>query len=147
MFRFEDDFVATLRCIPMGVRMKLDQAGIKVSLKEWSKLVQEERRELAESPTATPADLDAFGRRVDALVTARMGLAPKRMPPPAPEWEADAAPADLADKARDEGFVLTVDTWRRLAPLQRFALCKLSRHGHENANFRPAAIEFGVPRA
>ncbi|MDA0674030.1 MAG: hypothetical protein O3C67_10055, partial [Cyanobacteria bacterium] len=31
-----------------------------------------------------------------------------------------------------------------LIPLQRFALIKLSRPGHENRNFLPACQEFGL---
>jgi hypothetical protein len=34
--------------------------------------------------------------------------------------------------------------WNELAPLQRFALVKLTRGGHENANFLPALREFGM---
>lgn len=44
IFAFELDFGGTLRCIPMSVRLKLDQAGIKLSLKQWNKLPPEERR-------------------------------------------------------------------------------------------------------
>lgn len=36
-FQFESDFVATLRCIPMIVRFKLDLCGVKLSLKAWSR--------------------------------------------------------------------------------------------------------------
>lgn len=61
-FKFEADFVDTLRCVPMIVRFKLDTVGIKLSLRAWS----------------------------------------------------------------------------------RFALAKLARGGHENANFLPALREFGL---
>jgi hypothetical protein len=48
IFAFELDFGGTLLCIPMSVRLKLDQTGIKLSLKQWNKLPAEERRQLVE---------------------------------------------------------------------------------------------------
>jgi len=38
VFAFKLDFGGTLRCIPMSVRLKLDQTGIRLSLKQWNKL-------------------------------------------------------------------------------------------------------------
>ena len=36
-FNFEEDFVEkNIRCIPMIVRFKMDKAGIKLKLAEWS---------------------------------------------------------------------------------------------------------------
>ena len=37
---------------------------------------------------------------------------------------------------------ITAQQWKELSPLQRFALIKLSRRGHENRNFYPALQEF-----
>jgi len=34
--------------------------------------------------------------------------------------------------------------WKNLNSLQRFALIKLTRGGHENENFIPALREFGL---
>ena len=37
-FDFEEDFVEkNIRCIPMIVRFKMDEAGIKLKLSEWSR--------------------------------------------------------------------------------------------------------------
>ena len=46
IFAFELDFAGTLRCIPMVVRFKLDQAGIKLTLRQWSRLDRAERQDL-----------------------------------------------------------------------------------------------------
>lgn len=47
-FNFEEDLVEeNIRCIPMIVRFKMDAAGIKLKLSEWSKFNMEERIELA----------------------------------------------------------------------------------------------------
>jgi hypothetical protein len=45
-------------------------------------------------------------------------------------------------KAQDFQVDLTLQQWASLTPLQRFALIKLSRSGHENSNFLPALQEF-----
>lgn len=34
--------------------------------------------------------------------------------------------------------------WRDLSDLQRFTLIKLTRAGHDNDNFYPALVEFGL---
>ena len=50
-FDFEEDFVEkNIRCIPMIVRFKMDKAGIKLKLTEWSKFSVEERIELSKRP-------------------------------------------------------------------------------------------------
>ena len=60
VFQFELDFGGTLRCIPMSVRMKLDQCGIKLSLKQWNRIPPSGRRELIERPCDTPAETRAY---------------------------------------------------------------------------------------
>jgi len=50
-FNFEEDFVEkNIRCIPMIVRFKMDRAGIKLKLDEWSKFSTAERIELGRKP-------------------------------------------------------------------------------------------------
>ena len=39
---------------------------------------------------------------------------------------------------------LTDGDWNALTPLQRFTLLKLSRDSHDNINFVPALVEFGL---
>ncbi|MFM7384388.1 MAG: nitrate reductase associated protein, partial [Microcystaceae cyanobacterium] len=55
-FQFEQDFVASLRCIPMLVRMKLDTCGVKLKLTHWHQLDQTERQNLVTWPCTTPAE-------------------------------------------------------------------------------------------
>ena len=57
-FKFEGDFVEeNIRCIPMCVRFKLDACGIKLQLREWSKMSIIERNSLAEMPCITDKDI------------------------------------------------------------------------------------------
>ena len=47
-FKFEDDFVDSLRCIPMQVRFKLDNCGVKLKLSHWYQFTEQERQTLVE---------------------------------------------------------------------------------------------------
>ena len=60
LFAFEDDFVATLRCVPMAVRFKLDACGVKLSLRQWSRFTPGERHQLLMAPCGSPAQEDAY---------------------------------------------------------------------------------------
>ena len=46
-FKFENDFVESLKCIPMIVRYKLDTCLIKLTLAEWAKMTTETKKTLA----------------------------------------------------------------------------------------------------
>jgi hypothetical protein len=46
------------------------------------------------------------------------------------------------------GVIITIEAWKDLSILQRFALIKLSRPSHENKNFLSALAEFNlVPKS
>lgn len=144
-FAFEADFGAGLRCIPMAVRYKLDAAGVKLSLRDWTKLDEAERRALLTAPCAHLEEVTAFAAHTIALVEARSGARPKPLPPVALDaWRAAALPGEVVERAATEGVALTADRWAGLTPLQRFALTKLARPTHDAANFAAALREFGV---
>jgi hypothetical protein len=48
----------------------------------------------------------------------------------------------LNEKANEFGWEITTEQWMRLSNLQRFALLKLCKPGHENKNFPKAMKEF-----
>ena len=58
-FGFEADFVDSLRCIPMAVRLRLDVTGVKLKLNEWAKLNQTDRLALAKTPYRGAAEIQA----------------------------------------------------------------------------------------
>lgn len=145
LFAFEDDFVSSLRCIPMAVRYRLDLTGVKLKLNEWSKLSQPERRLLLDRPFAAPAEVQAWKDEISVMVAKACGAAPSLLPElPAPQWEEPALPSQVREQAASLGIALSDKAWASLSTLQRFALIKLSRPGHENRNFRPALEEFGL---
>jgi hypothetical protein len=147
MFAFESDFVASLRCVPMAVRLKLDLCGIKLTLRQWSRFTRSDREALVAMPCSRRAEVEAFRAEVVDLVVSRAGEAAK----PLAErvwrlWElSDRIPMAVAGYAMSLGLSPpSVSQWAALTPLQRFALIKLTRDNHDNVNFAPAMREFGL---
>jgi hypothetical protein len=145
-FQFEADFVESLRCIPMQVRMKLDTCGIKLKLHQWHQFTYDERQYLVDAPCDAPDQVKAYRDTLQHLVFNHTGESAKELTIDAnPPWHsAEAIPESVLTQAADLEISLTLDHWARLSPLQRFALIKLSRSNHENSNFVPALREFGV---
>ncbi|MFT8808881.1 nitrate reductase associated protein [Gluconobacter sp.] len=147
IFRFERDFSASLRCIPMIARQKLDLVGVKLSLRQWSRFTREERGQLAELPCETSAEQDVYRGFVVQLIEARSDEPPVWLATQSFEdWqEATRIPEMVKGQALADGVAApTAAQWKALTPLQRFALVKLARSKHENENFVPAMQEFGI---
>lgn len=150
-FQFEADFVDSLRCIPMVVRYKLDTCGVKLKLSHWHQLSLEQRQYLTEANCETPAEVSQYGEKLQTWVTELTGQPASALTVPAlPDWlNPHQIPnqilTELGNKlpsVQPPGITLT--QWQSLTPLQRFALIKLSRAGHENRNFLPAIKEFDL---
>jgi hypothetical protein len=147
LFGFEDDFAATLEFIPMLMRFNLDRIGIKLSLQHWSRFTLAERQQLLRLPCDSPAQTLAYRDHLTDLMHARGCAPPESFAPDAqPAWsEAGLLPAQVPELARAMNLpVPTVAGWTRLPPLQRYALLKLSRPGHDHRNFPLALREFGL---
>ncbi|TVP67347.1 MAG: nitrate reductase associated protein [Leptolyngbya sp. LCM1.Bin17] len=145
-FDFEADFVESLRCIPMVVRFKLDTCGVKLKLHHWNQFSPDERQQLAQRPCQDVATAAAYGNYVQGLVSHYTGVPAKTLPlEPHPPWEnPQAIPPEVVTQTAAERCTIFLDQWQALDPLQRFALIKLSRPSHENKNFYPALVEFGL---
>ncbi len=143
-FQFEADFVDALRCIPMRVRYKLDICGIKLKLHHWHQFTQTERQQLVDLPCESAQEVLSYRDTLQALVIHYSGSPAQDLPvDPRPAWLEDTQiPDSVQVKARESEVSLTSAQWASLSPLQRFALIKLSRSGHENRNFLPALREF-----
>ncbi|MCH4091405.1 nitrate reductase associated protein [Acetobacter sp.] len=145
LFNFEMDFAHSLRCIPMIVRMKLDLCGVKVSLRQWSRFTQEDRAALVQRPAESLKQCKIYRNLLVDLIRQRAEEEPVFLPPVSPEtWQkADDIPQSIRQTAAAHGAATpTLQQWNHLSPLQRFALMKLTRPGHENQNFIPALKEF-----
>ena len=145
-FQFEQDFVESLRCIPMMIRLKLDTCGVKLKLVHWTQFNADERQSLLEIPCSTPDEIENYRQFLQNLITQKTGqpvteIAIASNPP----WlDSETIPESVQSKATETGLTLTQSQWRSLTPIQRFALIKLSRASHENHNFVPALQEFGL---
>lgn len=145
-FQFEADFVDSLRCIPMQVRLKLDTCGVKLKLHHWHQFSQAEREILVNQPCKTPEEISAYKTYLQNLVTQHTGKPAKELEiDPHPPWlNPNVIPEQLKQKAQECEIKITTEQWEKLTSLQRFALVKLSRPSHENKNFYPALQEFGI---
>jgi hypothetical protein len=145
-FQFEADFVESLRCIPMQVRLKLDTCGIKLKLPQWHRFSDQERQQLVDLPCDTEVETQHYRDMLQQMVCDRTGEpATELAVDPNPEWKNSTVIADsVLQKAQEVGVALQVQQWENLTPDQRFALLKLSRSNHENRNFLPALKEFRV---
>jgi hypothetical protein len=145
LFAFESDFVASLRCIPMAVRLKLDLCGIKLTLRQWSRFARSDREALLAMRCRSRVEVDAYRAEVVDLVASRAGETAKPLAERAWRyWEmSDRIPIEVADRAISLGLAPpSASQWAALTPLQRFALIKLTRDNHDNVNFAPAMREF-----
>jgi hypothetical protein len=143
-FEFEADFVDSLRCIPMQVRMKLDTCGVKLKLTHWHEFTQQERQALVEMPCFTEPEIQTYKNYVQQVVIKYTGTPASELSIDAhPAWmNATTIPDSIEEKVRELRASITLQQWAALNPAQRFALIKLSRPSHENKNFFPALQEF-----
>jgi hypothetical protein len=145
-FQFEADFVDSLRCIPMQVRLKLDTCGVKLKLAHWHQFTQTERQTLLTMPCQTLEESQAYRQFLQALIEEKTGTPAAELPGDTnlPWQDETSIPESVQGKATEFGLDFTLEKWHNLTPLQRFALIKLSRPSHENRNFYPALQEFGL---
>lgn len=145
-FDFESDFVNTLKCVPMIVRYKLDSCGVKLKLEEWVKFSLKDKETLAFKPCFTPAEIKQYRIFVCDLVFEYTGCQAGMLSSVKDAWnELDKVPEEVNSKALEWGCPsVSLRNWKRLDTLQRFALVKLSRSGHEGKNFPRALKEFEI---
>lgn len=146
-FKFEEDFIEeNVRCIPMIVRFKMDAAGIKLKLAEWSKFNIEERKELAVKLCNTNEEATIYNKYLKGLVEKYTGTAVTEMEVEKnPAWSIlDTIPEQLQERAKQSGREINAVQWKSLTDVKRFALLKLCRPGHESKNFLKAMNEFKV---
>ena len=147
-FKFEADFVDSLRCIPMQVRFKLDNCGVKLKLSHWNQVTEQERQTLVEMPCTSIAECQKYRESLQKLIIEKTGSPASELTiEENPPWINDKEiPETIQTKAAESSVNITVEQWKKLTQLQRFALIKLSRPSHENKNFYPAVQEFGLAK-
>jgi hypothetical protein len=145
-FNFEADFVDSLRCIPMIVRLKLDTCGVKLKLAEWNHFTQAECQQLVDLPCEEVGEIETYKEYVSRLIFGHTQQQASLLSiDPNPPWLNDREiPSSIETKASEVQTEISLAQWASLSPLQRFALIKLTRSQHENNNFVPALAEFGL---
>lgn len=144
-FGFEAEFRATLDCMPMSLRLKLDRCQLKLGLEQWRALPRPVRETLLEAPADTPRRIARMAqllrRRGERLGWPALPRVPVDDLINDPR---DAIPESVAACcARGGQPPLSVGRWAQLTPLQRYALVKLSRH-RSTRNWQAALLEFGL---
>ena len=143
-FEFEQDFVESLRCIPMIVRYKLDTCGVKLKLSHWHQFNPSIRQNLVDKPCNTSEEIQSYRAWLRQLVIDQTDTPPKDLlVEQNPAWMDETKIPDIVqEKSQEVGIKLELEQWENLTLLQRFVLIKLSRPSHENRNFLPAVEEF-----
>jgi len=144
-FQFESDFMEDgVRCIPMSVRIRLDMCGVKLRLSEWSCMSDEEKEELVRWDFTSIDEMEECRIFLKAVVFARTGrVATELSVDLYPEWaNRFSIPTAVSVKLLEFNWTMSTGEWSRYSDLQRFALVKLTRPGHENRNFPLAVKEF-----
>jgi hypothetical protein len=143
-FKFEDEIHQSLSCVPMAVRRKLDQIGLKISLEQWQTLGRGERLAICHMPIESAEERDAVALFIDETVRHRCGSAARPLreeirhaadPPASP-------PAALVANAKSHGFEVGQPAWEGLDQDERYALMKLGGGTESSHNFRAALREF-----
>ena len=146
-FQFEEEFMENnMRCIPMIIRFKMDMAGIKLKLSEWKKFSKEERIELAVMNCGFHEASEQYAGYLAGLIKKYTRRDPTSMEVnKTPAWkDRHSIPGILIEKLKEFDWSLPIAQWKGLTDLQRFALLKLCRPGHENKNFPKAMKEFNL---
>ena len=145
-FEFESDFVSTFKCVPMIVRYKLDSCGIKLKLHEWAKFSLKDKKSLAYLECYTHNEIENYRKFVCKIVRENFVYEASTLSEVIDSWNnLNDVPAEVQQKAKEwECPVITLKNWIDMDILQRFALVKLSRSGHEGRNFPVAMKEFGI---
>ncbi|MFZ9166855.1 nitrate reductase associated protein [Vulcanococcus sp.] len=141
-FAFEQDFVGSWRCIPLCVRRKLDLIGLKLKLSHWLELSHGERQTLVDWPD-DPEALERFRAHLQQRTRSLSAGEAKPLPASSGEpWQLpEVLPEDVAAAARARAQAISPEQWKRLGELERFALCKLTRPGHDHHNLEAALRE------
>ncbi len=148
-FQFEAEVYDSLSCVPMGVRRKLDQLGIKVSLEQWQRLGRGERLMICHAPAQSVEESDALRVFIEETTLQRCGSRPKELSQEARRGASppSVAPPALRASADTAGVPITQADWDKLDDDQRYALIKLGGGAEPSHNLKAALTEFLTPRA
>ena len=141
-FNFEDDFIKDLRCIPLCVRRKLDLIGIKLKLTHWQEFNLIEKTKIVNWPDTKKElfELKIFIKKITS--NSKYGEAKEiEISINQPWQDKNKVPEQVLKLALERGINISIEKWRNLNELDRFAFCKLIRPNHEHHNLDKALVE------
>ena len=136
-FRHESEYYSALDRVPLHVRMKLDLAGVKLSLKDWLAFSFEERMVLCHFPVDAADERQAFIAYLEFLSRKYLG-APLALIAPVDRslWdESDRLPEPVVEKSATRNQSVAVEEWARWNFFQRYALYKTAISENEPEAF------------
>ncbi len=141
-FHFEMDFVGNWRCIPLCVRRKLDLIGVKLKLSHWLEFTREQRQALVDWPDHLP-ELNGLRDHLRMFTQFTAEGMVKDLPTAVDEpWQIVVMVPDVVQQAAlNRSISISVGQWADLWEIERFALCKLARPGHDHHNLDAAFSE------
>jgi hypothetical protein len=145
-FGFETEIGEDLALMPLGVRRKLDIAGLRFPLKMWQALSFEERCALCEGePDAM--GVEHYTQRVYALAKGRPGQLEALPPLPTPRpWATEEAKARVLGRSEAAGRPVSPEAWEALDDERRYILWRLSEARRAPQKLLAALEEwFGEP--
>ena len=136
-FRYESGFYATLSRVPLHLRMKLDLAGVKFSLKDWLAFSIEERSVLCHFPIDAEEERQAFIAYL-GLLSRRYRGEPLSLTAPIDSslWDnSSRVPKAVDDKSTAINQPVAIAEWARWDFCQRYALYKTAVSKNEPEAF------------
>jgi hypothetical protein len=136
-FQFEAKFYPELDRLPLHARMKLDLAGIKLSLKQWLAFSLEERRVICHLPVDDREEQETFAGYLNFLCLRYGGALAEKAPPLSSAlWDTPGRiPEPVLQASRDNGQAITSGEWMRWQSHQRYALYKTAVSKNEPEKF------------
>ncbi len=143
-FGFERELYATMSCLPLAAKYRLDVIGIKISIKQWHALTMEERRAICEMPADNEDERRVMSEFVCRLIAQRCGEHPSFL---SNEQRATALqtaylPRAVEQQAGSLGYELDAERWKMLDGDQRYALLKFAGDDRRRTKFAAALREF-----
>lgn len=143
-YDFESDEERALVHIPMAMRYRLDQSGIRLTLRQWQALPMTLRHRVLDLPCKTSAEIDAFQHELTAFVKALIDedVARFKVSQLLP-WQAQNTPDELNRALSESGCErISNATWGRLNDFQRYVLVAFARPGRVSRRLPFASQEF-----
>jgi hypothetical protein len=140
-FEYEAASDTDLDRLPLFTRMKLDLAGIKLTLRQWQAFAIEERRVLCHLGIDNEEELATFADYVSYLCGSHHLGPAERLPPVNPALWNSALPGPVRQASRQTGQPIEADEWMHWRSHERYALYKTAVSKNEPEKFAAVLTE------